>query len=117
MVINVKVHYDWAGNYGLLAMVVGAVRHLSDTTNNHVAPAQPPNCHTGIIDRPTQAQREEMKAKNNPLKQDWAVVTGWKKAIGENIRDAIDSAFYKQLKAKTYNYIKLWLRGYINHLD
>ena len=33
LAINVKVHFNWAGDYGLLTMVVGAVRYLHDTTN------------------------------------------------------------------------------------
>ena len=98
-------------------MVVGVFRYLSDTTNNYVAPTQPPNRQADVTDRSTQAQHNEMKTKNDILKQNWAVVTDWKKAIGENIRDALDTAFYNQLKEKTYNYIKLWPQDYINHLE
>ena len=116
LAINVKVHYGCARDYGLLAMVIGTARYQTDTTLVYIAPTQPPNRHASINDRSTSAQRDEYNAENNLLKRDWAVVTGFKKAVGENIRDALDSAFYEQLKAKTYAYIKLWPRDYIDHL-
>ena len=108
LTINAKVHYDWVGDYGLLAVVIGTARYQTDTTLVYILPAQPPNHHASINDRLTSAQREKFNAKNNLLKRDWAVVIGFKKAVGENIRDALDSAFYEQLKPKTYAYIKLW---------
>ena len=75
LAINVKVYYDWVGNYGILTMVSGTVRYLNDTTLVYVLPTQPPNRHAKINDRSTSAQREEFNAKNNLLKRDRAVVT------------------------------------------
>ena len=95
LAINAKVHYDWAGNYGLLAMVIGTVRYLNNTALVYAPPTQPPHRHAIINNRSTSAQREEFNAKNKLLKRDWAVVTGWKKAVGENIRDALNSAFHE----------------------
>ena len=85
LTINVKVHYNWAGNYGLLAMVIGTARYQTDTTLVYIPPTQPQNRHAGITDMSKQEQHEEFKAKNNLLKRDWGVVTGWKKEVGVNI--------------------------------
>ena len=95
LAINVKVHYDWAGDYGLLAIVICTTRYQTGTTLVHIPPTQLPNRHASINDRSTSAQRDKFNAKNNLIKRDWAVVIGFKKAVGENIRDALDSAFYK----------------------
>ena len=95
LAINVKVHYNWAGDYGLLAMVIGTARYQTNTTLAYIPPTQPPNRHASINDWSTSAQRDKFNAKNNLLKRDWVVVIGFKKAVGENIQDALDSAFYQ----------------------
>ena len=82
---SVKVHYGWVGDYGLLALVIGTARYQTNTTLVYITPTQPPNRHANINDRPTSAQRDEYNAEDNLLKRDWAVVTGFKKAGGENI--------------------------------
>ena len=66
-------------------MIIEVVRYLNDTTLQYVPPTQPPNRHVSINNRLISAQREEFNAENNLLKRDWAVVTGWKKAVGKNI--------------------------------
>ena len=81
LVISVKVHYGWAGDYGLLAMVIGTARYQTDTTLVYIPLTQLPNRHVSINDRSTSAQRDKFNAENNLLKRDWAVVIGFKKAV------------------------------------
>ena len=45
--LSCDVTYDWAGEFGLLAEIVGAAKYATDnpTLNPYVAPTQPPNQH------------------------------------------------------------------------
>ena len=43
--LKCNVHYVWAGDYGLLIMVIGDIKCLTQTRFNYVAPTQPPNAH------------------------------------------------------------------------
>ena len=39
--VEMEVTYDWADDFGLLAMVIGDTRYLAETTLNYVAPIKP----------------------------------------------------------------------------
>ena len=69
LAINLKVHYDWAGDYGLLAIIIGTAMYQTDMTLVYIPPTQPPNRHASINDRSTSAQRDEFNAENNLLKR------------------------------------------------
>ena len=110
--------YNWAGQYGLLAEIIGAARYTLDNPAMpaHVAPAQPanmpnfPNNASGaVINATTDA--------NNPEKRDWAVICGFRRGVGKNIRDALDLEFYSALENKDYGYLNVLPRQYFVHLE
>ena len=44
--LNCDVHYDWAGEYGLLVTIIGLLWCLTEAGFNYVKPVQPPSTHT-----------------------------------------------------------------------
>ena len=57
-----------------------------------------------------------LNAENDLLKHDWAVVKGFRRAIGENIRDALDGRYHNQLKHRVLQYKNILPRKYFTHL-
>ena len=48
LALEVEVSYDWAGEYGLLGVIMGAVKYHSETGLNMIDPTKPPNTHAVI---------------------------------------------------------------------
>lgn len=116
--IKQRVSYDWAGQYGLLAEIIGAARYAADnpTLPPYVPPVQPP--HSPVL--PVGATAAQIRAAtddNNLLKRDWAIVVGFRRGVGENFRDALDKEFYSPLEHQTYFYVNVLPRQYIEHLE
>ena len=82
----------------------------------YAALVQPPNSPLLAAGASAAAIRAATDA-NNLLKMDWAVVQGFRCRIGDNIRDALDLEFYSALKHRTYEYINVLPRQYIEHLE
>ena len=72
------VSYVWAGENGLIALIIGAARNAADypTLDPFTEPTQPPNQpdFTGL----TTAQIQEARDRNDVLKRDYAVVVGFR---------------------------------------
>ena len=45
------------------------------------------------------------------------MVQGFRRGIGDNIRDALDLEFYSALERRTYKYINVLPSKYIEHLE
>ena len=113
-----RVSYDWAGQYGLLAEIIGAARYAADNPllPAYVAPVQPANSPV-MPAAPTAAQIRQLTDDNNLLKRDWAVVCGFRRGVGANMRDALDLEFYSALEHATYGYLNVTPREYIVNLE
>ena len=89
--VDANVLYTWAGDHGLFAEIDGAVKYLADTGESYMAPTKPPQNHADIlVGNPLQAQVRIKTAINDLLKQDYAMVLGFHKRIGQNVQDALD---------------------------
>ena len=114
-----RVSYNWAGQYGLFAEIIGAAKYALDNPAMpaHVAPAQPAN----TLNFPNNASGAIIKAAtdaNNLEKCDWAVICGFRRGVDENIQDALDLEFYSALENKDYSYLNVLLpRQYFVHLE
>ena len=117
--LNQRVSYDWAGQFGLLAEIIGAARYALDNPAMpaFVAPVQPANTPTYPNNNPTGAQIKAATDANNLEKRDWAVLLGFRRGSGENMRDALDMEFYSGLEHEDYGYLNILPREYLDHLE
>jgi hypothetical protein len=108
--------YTWAGDYGLLAVVDGALKYLARTNQVYIEPQKPtpqhPTAHIG-----TAAVIKQKEVENNLSKRDYAVFLGFCKGCGENLRKALCSKYYEQLKEPTFGYKRIRPRQYIVELE
>ena len=97
-----RVGYDWAGQYGILAEIIGAARYALDnpTMPAYVAPAQPANTPT-FLNNASAAVIKAATDANNLEKRDWAVICGFRRGVGKNICDALDLEFTPRWKMRT----------------
>ena len=113
-----KVSYGWSGGKGLIALIIGATRLAADypALDPFFEPTIPPNSPT-LPARPTPEQIRDAKAANDLLKRDWAVVAGFRRGVGELIREALDSEYYDDLEHGRFGYDQVTPRQYIEHLE
>ena len=118
VVLKYDVSYNWSGGFGLLPFIIGAARFTADNPllPPFLQPVQPPNSPV-MPANPTAAQIRAATDSNNLEKRDWAVVQGFCRGVGDNIRDALDLEFYAALEHNTYEYLNVLPRQYIVHLE
>ena len=113
-----KVSYNWSGNYGLMAMILGTVKYALryPTLPAYVQPTQPaarPHIPNG------NASNEFVRnatADHNLLLRDWAVVCGFVSGIGKLIRAALDYDYISALDHVETGFIDVFPFQYLNHL-
>ena len=79
-------------------MIIGAARLAADYPDleAYVQPDQPDNDpNAGLGARPSADNIRNAKTANDTLKRDWAVLLGFRRIMGENIRDALDADYYE----------------------
>lgn len=75
---EMNVSYAWAGDYGLLAEIHGAVRYLAENNKTYIKPLKPHHADAQLLSRsPTAAQIRTFTNNNYVLKADYAVVQGF----------------------------------------
>ena len=116
LALEVEVSYDWAGEYGLLGVIMGAVKYHSETGLNMIDPTKPPNTHAWIAAASTAQNMCVLTAENDLLKHDWEKVTGFLTGAGKNLRDALDPKYYDQLSEPIFRYKWIHPRQYFAHL-
>ena len=116
LALEAEVSYDWEGKYGLLGVIMGAVKYQSETGLNMIDPTKPPNTYAGIAAASTAHNTRVLTAENDLLKHDWAKVTGFLTGAGENLRDALDPKYYDQLSEPSFRYKRIHPRHYFVHL-
>ena len=113
---EMDVHYEWCGEFGLLALAIGDERYTADTELEPEEIEKPPPSHPDAA-ASTAAQAKVLEKINDLDKRSWAIVRGFKRAAGENIRDALPEKCFKRLKEKLYVYKRRAPRDYIEHLE
>ena len=76
--IECEVHYAWAGDFGMLAEIVGPVRYLADTGLVYVAPVAPPEVVPDNIRGGTQVAVRTWTDNNSLERKSWAIVKGFR---------------------------------------
>ena len=117
--VKYKVSYAWSGGRGLIALIIGAARLAADypLLPAYVQPLQPATVPAGLPARPTPAQLCTANDAINILNRDWAVVSGFIRAMGELICNAVDSKFYKDLQHHVYGYNDVWPIDHFDEID
>ena len=117
--LSCDVTYDWAGEFGLLAEIVGAAKYATDnpTLNPYVAPTQPPNQHANINAGGTAAVIKALEAANDLALRDFAVVKGFRRGVNMNLMDAVDDTYFDQLEEDVYGYKRILPREFVVELQ
>ena len=116
--IKFKVSYDWSGQTGLVAIVIGAVRHAIDNPGlaAYVRPARPPNSPTYPAGNPTSIVIRNLVDANNQAKHDYAIVRGFVDGVSQLIQDAVELTYIKPLSHVRYGFNDVWPEQYLDHL-
>ena len=114
--MDCDVSYSWSNEHGLLAEILGPVKYLAGTTLVYVEPTKPPNQHALIVNGVRRHLVVVYANENNLLLHDWAIVTGFRRGVCENFRDALDPRYYEQLKQPICRYKRIQPLQYINHI-
>ena len=115
--IKFRVSYDWSGNYGLSALVVGAVRYATDhpTLPAYTRPTEPGN-NPALPGNASGLQIRIADGNHERRQKDWARVCGFVRGMGENVQDALDQRYWSGLDDQDYGFLNVWPEDYINHL-
>ncbi len=97
-------------------MIIGDARYLALTGLNYVAPVSPPLTHPNITAQTTRHNTDFLTTENEEARRNFAIVTGFTKGLGENIRDALDSRYYIQLQHIVFKYRNVTPIQYLIHL-
>ena len=81
MAIDCDVHYDWAGEFGLLATVIRLLRYLTEEGLDYVKPVQPPTLHLPYVLGGTVLQIPTWEADKNLKRRNLAVFRGFRRRI------------------------------------
>ena len=119
--MSMHVEYGWAGNNGLMAVIYGAEKYRAITERDYIQPERPAHQHPDIFitnpRAPTQQQVKNLEAQNDQWKSDFAVYSGFCKGVKENLMQALDARYYKQLRHTRYKYRDVTPRMFIEHLE
>ena len=113
-----KVSYGWSGGYGLIALIIGAVRLAADHpgVDPFLHPDRPDMAPT-IAPGTSQHETRRLLDENNLARRDYAVVSGFCRGASELIRNALDTEYYEDLEHVRYGYDRIRPREYIEHLE
>ena len=112
--------YEWSGGKGLLSLIIGAARLAADypTLEAYVQPYQPDNDpNAGLGPRPSMDDIRGAKTANDTLKPDWAVLSGFRRGMGEKIRDVLDAEYYEHLDHHVYGYGNVWPEDFFDEVN
>ena len=114
---EVDMPFEENGEYGLLGEVMEADEYTNLTGLVHMA-VQRPTAYDEDIDEDTlDYLRKQMEALHNERLEGWYTRVGALRAMGDNIRDALDEKYYLSLKQPIIAYKKVAVRAYLKLLD
>ena len=103
-------------DYGALPIVIGGAAYLNKTGLIYVEPGRPPAFDPRIHQGTTAYNKTKWAAEHEEKKECYAILDGAKEAMADNIRDALDSMYYEQLRQETLGYTTVTVREYLTHL-
>jgi hypothetical protein len=116
--LDINVSYPWSDDYGLLAEIQGEDKYQNNTGFEYVSPTRPPDLDPRILlPNQNQTQIKILQSESVILKRDYAVVQGFRRGIGENIRDCLETRYYEQLYENVFKYKRILPRAYLAHLE
>ena len=86
------------------------------TTKVYVDPTEPTSYNSHINQVTSEYQQEKKSAEHEVMLEAWYMYPGTKEGIGENIQDALELPYYKQLKLNMVVYNKVNITKYFKHL-
>ena len=108
--------FDWAGEHGLLAEVVGDALYTDKTGKTYILPTEPQVFDSRIRADTPDHLLKKYTAQNDQKIESWSVLLGARAAVKENIMDAVDLTYYEQLKDEVLGYKQVSILEYIDHL-
>ena len=93
--------------------IQGAARYLQLTTEHYIQLVKPPHTYPAILPNTTTHIVRLCTAKNNILKQDWAIVSGFRWVIVDNYREAVYKRYYNKLFQPIFRYKNIVDKTYI----
>ena len=91
---------------------------LVDPGQSYVAPTKPLQNHASVlVGNPSHTQFRIYSAINDLLRHDYTTVLGFRKGIGQNVRDTLDKNYCEQLEVPAFLYKTVKRRDYITNLD
>ena len=109
--------FAWSGDYGLLGKLMEAVENTRLTGETYVEETEPAAFDQSIISMTAELQMKKKTAIWDQRRESFYVRQGTLQAVSENICDALDDPYHKQLKKKIIGYKKVKVREYVDHLD
>ena len=117
-----SVSYNWAGDFGLSAAVIGAVKYAKRHPDLAacVKPVKPPITHADIIlagpNKTTSAGIDVLNRQHEADQVNYAIYLGFQRGCGENMREALAKQCYEQLaELPTLMYKKIVIEQCFGH--
>ena len=117
LALECNVTYKWAGDYGLIAEIMGNGAYLLLMGKEYTEPKEPPKYPTDLDKNSSKDEQDRAIAELDEEKIAYAMRKGFHRGVGANIREALDEQYYKQLWHNKTAYKMLMAKEYINHLD
>ena len=97
--VKYKLSYVWSGGTGLLALIVSVMRLAANYPHlpTYIQPTQLSSAPTGLPAQPSVGKIRDANDTNDILNRDWVVVSGFIRAMGENIWETVDTKFVEDL--------------------
>lgn len=108
--------YAWAGEYGILAKVIGTALFQTKTAKVYVVPVKPAAFDARINSNTGKFNQNKWTAENDQKIKSWAVLLGARERIKDNTRDAVNLQYYDQLKDKVLGFTQVSILDFLNHL-
>ena len=114
--------YEWSGDYGHLAIVVGAVKYLAITTAagtplTYVVQVTTGAFNPAITQASSDYQIKKKSAEWDELRECYYTLCGVEEGLCANFRAAVDEQYYKQLKKPIVGYRGIKIKDFFDHLD
>ena len=90
LTLECNVTYEWAGNYGLLAEIMGNGAYLLLTGMEYTKPTEPPKYPEDLDKDSTKDECKRALAELDEEKIAYAMQKGFHRGMGANIWDALD---------------------------
>ncbi len=117
------ITYDWAqdtitGNeYGLLANIIGEPKNTLLTGIQWIQEVEPAKYDPAITAATATHTRKQMEEKWEEECTSWYIRKGFLRCVAMNMRNALDKAYYSQLKHVTTAYRNMTPIQILNYLD